>query len=209
MKCKNCQKEIIRKSNRQKLCFNCEKEYRKEYDRKYKAKYYQLHKIEIAKKKKEFYQLHQDKLKKFYKDKYLRYKEHIKIYQQEHKQEIKNYQKNYILTSTSIYSTLLNRNKKLKREFITKNDFINWYNQQEQKCYYCGRSLKEIKQDQKETNNHKNRLSIDRKNNNRGYTLDNIVLACYRCNLIKGNYFTEREMLNIGKILYKGVKNER
>lgn len=49
--------------------------------------------------------------------------------------------------------------------------------------------------------NIKNRLTIDRKNNNGNYCIDNIVLACYRCNTIKGDFFTEQEMLKIGKII--------
>jgi 5-methylcytosine-specific restriction endonuclease McrA len=87
---------------------------------------------------------------------------------------------------------------------ITKEEFIAWYNNQEQKCYYCDRTLGEIKRDITEQKTHKNRLTIDRKDNNGGYSINNIALACRRCNEIKGNYFTENKMLEIGKILYGG-----
>ena len=45
------------------------------------------------------------------------------------------------------------------------------------------------------------RFSIDRKKNGIGYSLDNIVLACSRCNSIKSDYFTEEEMLKIGNFI--------
>lgn len=40
-------------------------------------------------------------------------------------------------------------------------------------------------------------FSIDRKDNNKGYIMGNITLACKRCNIIKGKWFTEQEMLEI------------
>ena len=49
----------------------------------------------------------------------------------------------------------------------------------------------------------KMRLTIDRKDNDRGYTIDNIVLSCNRCNMIKGNFFNEQDMLKIGKIVMR------
>jgi len=82
--------------------------------------------------------------------------------------------------------------------------YIEWYNKQEQICYYCKRTLNEINQDTKEqSQNYKTRLSIDRKDSNKGYILNNIILACFRCNAIKSDYFTEQEMLKIGEIIYE------
>ena len=46
-------------------------------------------------------------------------------------------------------------------------------------------------------------LSIDCKDNDLGYTIDNIVLACDRCNFIKSNIFTYEEMCFIGENLIK------
>lgn len=43
-----------------------------------------------------------------------------------------------------------------------------------------------------------NNLSIDRKYNELGYTIDNLCLACNRCNTVKGNTFTYDEMVEIG-----------
>jgi len=134
----------------------------------------------------------------------------------------KNCRKNYVKKHTkerifwqclpqSIYNKLIHSAKKRNIRFnISKQNFINWYNSQDKVCYYCNRTLEEIKQDIKEKERNKNRLTIERKDNNKGYVLDNLVLACYRCNAIKSNYYTEEEMLKIGKLLYniKGLKNE-
>ena len=119
-----------------------------------------------------------------------------------------------LYTLKSIHKCLLKPNfiyKKLKNNSLIRNisftliekDFINWYNSQEQKCYYCGRTLEEIRKDKRELGIKYLRLSIDRKNNKEGYTANNIALCCMRCNKIKSNYFTEQEMLKIGKTLYK------
>ena len=40
-------------------------------------------------------------------------------------------------------------------------------------------------------------FSIERKENNKGYTKNNIALACFHCNTIKSNFFTAAEMKEI------------
>ncbi len=42
-------------------------------------------------------------------------------------------------------------------------------------------------------------MTIDRKDNLKGYTPDNVVSACFVCNRIKGNFFTYEDMCKIGK----------
>jgi len=137
----------------------------------------------------------------------------IKKYREEHRTEILEKLRNYnmknkgkiklmYLTPRGVYIRLKTTSKFRNIELaISEKDFINWYDNQEKKCHYCNRTLEEIKQDNREQDKHKTKMSIDRKDNDRGYITDNIVLACTRCNLIKGNYFTEQEMLKIGKIL--------
>ena len=75
---------------------------------------------------------------------------------------------------------------------IKMDDFIEWCKRPELKCFYCGRGISFAPQ-QKRLDN----LSIDRRDNNKGYALENIVLSCNRCNLIKGSWFTEGQMLEI------------
>ena len=71
-------------------------------------------------------------------------------------------------------------------------DYLGWLKQQTDKCHYCGNKLN--------TNQGHKMLdgdSIDRKDNKKGYFIGNIVLCCNRCNMIKGSWFTEQEMLEI------------
>jgi hypothetical protein len=41
-------------------------------------------------------------------------------------------------------------------------------------------------------------ITIDRKDNNRGYLKENCVASCFLCNKIKGSFFSFEEMLEIG-----------
>jgi len=50
-------------------------------------------------------------------------------------------------------------------------------------------------------------MSIDRKDNNKGYTSDNVTSACFLCNKIKGSFFSYEEMKEIGaKYVYPKFK---
>ena len=86
---------------------------------------------------------------------------------------------------------------------ISKNDFIKWYDNQKKKCIYCGLTKEQLNRSTDKVICGYDNLSIDRKDSNRGYELDNIVLACMRCNIIKSNFFTYEEMLKLGKIIRK------
>lgn len=77
-------------------------------------------------------------------------------------------------------------------EFKNNNDFVEWYKRQKEECYYCG-MLKH-----QQGGRYKN-LSIDRLDNLLPYRAGNIVLCCFRCNIIKGNFFTANEMLQIAE----------
>jgi hypothetical protein len=121
-------------------------------------------------------------------------------------ENINNYSNNhsYIYSPHFIYYKIKHNAIKTKREFSLKeDDFNNWYNSQEQKCDYCGRNLEQIRADLKETDRNKGRFSIDRKDNSKSYELDNIVLACGRCNIIKSDYFTYEQMKRLAKSIYK------
>ena len=113
------------------------------------------------------------------------------------KKRLKNFRHNRSISG--IYSNLKFSAK--KRNIIvkiSKEEFITWYNSQEKKCYYCDRTIEETKNDVG-LNSSSYRLSIDRKNNRKGYELDNIVLSCNRCNNVKGNFFNSEEMLIIAR----------
>lgn len=84
---------------------------------------------------------------------------------------------------------------------FTIDEFEKWWNEQPQICFYCKRTIEYIKSLNDSVNNRAKRLTIDRIDNQQVYSLGNIRLACYRCNQIKGDYFTEDEMLQIGRII--------
>ena len=76
---------------------------------------------------------------------------------------------------------------------MTINEFIYWFGKQRLNCYYCGISLI----------THGNHsiacLTIDRRDNKLGYKVANIVLTCQRCNMMKGSWLTEKEMVEIAE----------
>lgn len=61
------------------------------------------------------------------------------------------------------------------------------------KCFYC--------EDTK-------RLGLDRIDNSKGHTMDNVVVACYDCNCARNNNFSHDEMVELGKTI-KEIKRRR
>ena len=89
---------------------------------------------------------------------------------------------------------------------ISRDDFALWYNSQKRECIYCKRSESDILLTDSVIQTKCNRLTIDRLNNDMGYCNDNLGLCCKRCNIIKGNFFTESEMMEIGLIIKNKLK---
>ena len=61
------------------------------------------------------------------------------------------------------------------------------------KCFYCGDT---------------ERLGLDRIDNTKGHTKDNVVVCCYECNTARSNNFTQEEMLILGKAI-REIKQKR
>lgn len=98
------------------------------------------------------------------------------------------------------YSTLLRR--KTPVEF-SLDEFKEWWAKQLPVCSYCRQELiNGAGTNQRGKEVVSNMLSIERKDNSKPYTLDNIAFACYRCNQIKGRWLTEREMKKVAKLLW-------
>ncbi len=173
--------------------------------KEYARKYYLKHREELLKKRRERY------LQKYYNDGEYRKKvlERSKNYRKKNSEKYREYRRRYRYENPAgIYSVLkdgLTRKGKKRKELlkISKEEFVKWYNSQLKICHYCKRTFKEIKSEKDSLNNKINRLTIDRVDNKKPYEIGNIVLACYRCNSIKGDYFTEDEMMKIGKIIYE------
>lgn len=92
---------------------------------------------------------------------------------------------------------------KPERLQIGRENFVTWYEQQKKKCYYCGISEQQWRESDDSYAKRYKRLTIDRWDTRGAYKSGNIILACHRCNTIKGDYFNEKEMLKIAKIINK------
>lgn len=71
--------------------------------------------------------------------------------------------------------------------------FLEWYEASEKKCDYCGVEEFVLL----EMGKPKRCLTIDRKDNLKGYTKENICIACFRCNNMKSNFFAAEEWREI------------
>jgi 5-methylcytosine-specific restriction endonuclease McrA len=81
---------------------------------------------------------------------------------------------------------------------MTLEEFATWYNTQNgrHECHYCRLPeavLPDI-QARTQVGHPLKRLGLDRIDNDRGYSVDNIVLCCFPCNKAKGNVFSQDEM---------------
>ncbi len=71
-------------------------------------------------------------------------------------------------------------------------------------CHYCGIAEKDFLTIWGEFYGSKRRgstLEVDRKDNSRGYEIDNCVLVCAICNNAKSDKFLYDEFLNVGKTI--------
>lgn len=133
-----------------------------------------------------------------------------KEYRENHKEEIAERHKKYSKTSIGIYAKTKARAKARNIPFkFTKEEFVKWYEQQKQQCVYCDilkELLKPLELGRKDQRNH---LTIDRKNNNKGYVIDNICLACDKCNTVKNDIFTFKQMREIAQKYIKPIWQQR
>jgi len=110
-------------------------------------------------------------------------------------------------TSSGVYTNIKGRqgfykthNDPSAKPFkITRKEFIKWHESQEKECVYCGIREDEIATLVDFLNDKGRRLTVDCKDNAKGYVTDNLVLACHKCNFIKSNIFTHEETLEIGE----------
>lgn len=172
---------------------------RENYQKRKKDPVYVEMKKRIARK---FYHSHKEECLQKCKEYRTKNKERYNKYRREYKRE----------NPRAIYSCikigLRKRKKSLDLLQISIEDFVEWYKNQDKTCYYCGRTIEDVKKSKDAFNKKTFRLTIDRKNNDLGYSKENICLACYRCNSIKSDYFTEEEMKQIGEIIKNKHKRE-
>lgn len=186
---KNRKKLLIKANEYQKTHKEERKEYAKKYCKKNKQKLKRKHKIYS----KLYYLKNKTKIDKINKQ-----------YAKEHPEKMKRYRHKFIKNNPDIYLWNSVRNRCNHNKFklkITREEFLNWYNKQKKICVYC--NLKEenwLKTKDSLTKLYK-RLQIDRKDNTKGYSLNNIVLACPRCNITKSDFFSYKQMRKVGEII--------
>ena len=122
-------------------------------------------------------------------------KEFRRRYLEKSREKQRGFSYRYFRSPAGRYTAIKMRAKKNNLELsITCQEFIEWLSKQKLECYYCGRILRPLE----ELAPHRfDSLVIERKDNNKGYTRDNICISCQFCNMIKSNIFTEEEMLEI------------
>ena len=114
--------------------------------------------------------------------------------------------RSFSMTPSGQYTSIKSRQKFYKKNqsyrykpvLISREDFIKWYEAEPKFCVYCG--LPEVQMSEVDDfyNSKGRMLSVDAKDNNLGYVVGNLALACHRCNGIKSDFFSYEEMLEIG-----------
>jgi len=108
----------------------------------------------------------------------------------------------YHKTPLGIYHVLVSRTRKKKYiSIIDKDEFIQWYKNEEKKCSYC--EIPEEKLYLIKNYRGKLRFSIDRKSNKLGYIKSNICLSCMTCNMVKGETFDVKTMKKLANKFIK------
>ncbi len=93
-----------------------------------------------------------------------------------------------------VFYRLKNRAKLKNFEFnLTRQDIKNLYSNYDKPCPYCEKSM---------VSKTKNRVSIDRIDNMKGYTLSNCLVVCLNCN-IKKHCLSKTQIINMSKALLK------
>lgn len=121
-------------------------------------------------------------------------------YYQNNKEKLTVKRKKYNQTVNGIYNVIKARTKARNIPLkLIKEDFIEWYEQQKQKCVFCDIPKELLEPLEWGRKKERTRLAIDRKNNSKGYTIDNICLACNVCNRSKNEDISFNEMKQLGK----------
>lgn len=84
---------------------------------------------------------------------------------------------------------------------LTNSEYREWFKSQKQVCGYCFSDVNLINRylKKKEIKLSFRRLAVDRKNSDKGYVLDNMILACYLCNVSKQAIFSHSDFVEIAQ----------
>jgi len=160
-----------------KQCGLCERCYQKQYAEQHKEKrkqqkkeYYCKNKVSLQKKVAEYQAQNVEKIRKRTLDYYYAHKAQCRAAQRKlDKTPKRKFDKGK--------KSAEERNLEWSLDFNTYCDLIN------QPCHYCNEDLSQY-----------GGVSLDRKLNNVGYRLDNVLPCCGKCNNIRNNFLTVEEM---------------
>lgn len=104
-------------------------------------------------------------------------------------------------TPEGIYQNIKGRTNHYKRTTfeLDKEEFIQWYITEKRVCHYCSIPEDALYLLRPRFRVKSSRLTVDRKDNDQGYFLENLVLACCQCNSIKCDELTHDEMFEFGQ----------
>jgi len=77
-------------------------------------------------------------------------------------------------------------------ECLSFDQFSKWEESQDKKCAYCS-----IGENMLRKSKRRRVLTIDRRDNSKGYISDNMCYCCNRCNILKSDFFTEGQWMEI------------
>jgi hypothetical protein len=106
----------------------------------------------------------------------------------------------YIKPYESLYNYCMFHAKRERPELehtLTLKQFLKFTKTSQ--CHYCGAAVEFAKRNI--NGKRAVRYNLDRKNNNKGYCAANLVVCCKLCNYTKGNRFTYKQFLEIGRVI--------
>ncbi|QUH28711.1 hypothetical protein [Vallitalea guaymasensis] len=143
------------------------------------------------------------------------------------KAQMKQYESGYFKFGKGAISNMSNSAQKRGITFnLDEKTLANWWKNNGDTCYYCGinkityNKIREYiinytgndweiyrfkkffsKGNQAQISD----FTIDRVDNSVGYQIDNIVKSCWFCNSLKSDFFNEKEMKTIGKLVISNI----
>jgi len=107
----------------------------------------------------------------------------------------------------ALYNLLCRASKERYEVKLTYEEYLTFTSVS--KCFYCGTKVTW----EPHVNPHKgirgSAYHLDRKDNSLGYSKENCVVCCPRCNRAKSNHFTYEEWRQIGKLIRTWKKTLR
>jgi len=103
-----------------------------------------------------------------------------------------------------IYNELVKNIRNLNFD-LSFEEFLKFTNIKN--CYYCNDTIIFNKHSKDKGKSLSRAYQLDRKDNNKGYIFDNLVVCCWECNRLKSNKFTFEEFNLLSPILKQILKN--